>query len=157
MPLEKTFSSSDSPTREAAAATLSELRNTYGDKASLLTEANEAKTRLLIIDSILESLGWLKDDFNPEHPVQHVGFTDYLISTDNIPRFIIEAKRVGKTFIRPQTGLKKTVYQLSYVRSSFGPAVTEVINQAEGYAKETGVPYAVITNGAEWILIQAIP
>lgn len=157
MPLEKTFSSSDSPTREAAAATLSELRNTYGDKASLLTEANEAKTRLLIIDSILESLGWLKDDFNPEHPVQHVGFTDYLISTENIPRFIIEAKRVGKTFIRPQTGLKKTVYQLSYVRSSFGPAVTEVINQAEGYAKETGVPYAVITNGAEWILIQAIP
>jgi predicted type IV restriction endonuclease len=79
MSLEKTFSSSDSPTREAAAATLSELRNTYGDKASLLTEANEAKTRLLIIDSILESLGWLKDDFNPEHPVQHVGFTDYLI------------------------------------------------------------------------------
>ncbi|MGE5658858.1 MAG: P-loop NTPase fold protein [Actinomycetota bacterium] len=157
MSLEKKISSSDSPTREVAAAKLSELRNTYGNKAGLLTESNEAKTRLLIIDSILESLGWKKDDFNPEHPVPHIGFTDYLVSADSIPRFIIEAKRVGKTFRRPQTGLKKTFYQLSYVCSSFGPAVTEVIKQAEGYAKETGVPYAVITNGAEWILIQAIP
>ena len=85
MSVEKTSLYSVSPTREEAAATLSELRKAYGDKASLLTEANEAKTRLLIIDRILESLGWSKDDFNPEHPIKHVGFTDYLISADDIP------------------------------------------------------------------------
>ncbi|MEG4806642.1 AAA family ATPase [Microcoleus sp. F8-D3] len=157
MPVEKTSSSSVSPTREAAVATLSELRKAYGDKASLLTEANEATIRLLIIDRILESLGWSKDDFNPERPIKRVGFTDYLISADDIPRFIVEAKRVGKTFSRPQSGLKKTDYQLSYIRSSFGPAVSEVINQAEAYAKEIGVPYCVITNGAEWMLIQSLP
>lgn len=150
-------SPNNTPTREAALAVLTELRREYGDKGSVLSGENEAKTRLLIIDNILEALGWSKSDFNPEHPVKHVGFTDYLMSADDVPRFIIEAKRVGQTFIRPQTGLKKTVYQLSYVRTSFGPAVSEVIKQAEGYAKETGVPYAVITNGAEWILMQVIP
>jgi Cdc6-like AAA superfamily ATPase len=143
--------------RELALETLSNLKRKYGDKGSILSSENEAKTRLLIIDSILELLGWSKDDFNPEHSVKHVGFTDYLITADGIPRFIVEAKRIGKTFARPQTGLKKTVYQLSYVRTSFGPSVGEVINQAEGYAKETGIPYSVITNGAEWILMQAIP
>lgn len=145
------------PNREAAIEVLVELRKKYGDKGSALSKENEAKTRLLIIDSILEALGWSKDDFNPEHPVKRVGFTDYLISVDTIPRFIVEAKRIGQTFTHPQIKLKKTVYQLSYVRTSFGPAVSEVINQAEGYSKETGVPYSLITNGAEWILIQAIP
>lgn len=147
----------NAPDREAALATLANLRKEHGDQGSNLFGENEAKTRLLIIDNILEALGWSKKDFNPEHPVKHVGFTDYLITADGIPRFIVEAKRIGQTFMRPQTGLKKTVYQLSYVRTSFGPSVSEVINQAEGYAKETGVPYSVITNGAEWILMQAIP
>ncbi|MHC5734005.1 P-loop NTPase fold protein [Nostoc sp.] len=145
------------PSRESALAVLASLRRQYGDKGSNLCGENEAKTRLLIIDKILESLGWSKEEFNPEHPVKHVGFTDYLITADGIPRFIVEAKRIGQTFIRPQTGLKKTIYQLSYIRTSFGPSVGEVINQAEGYAKETGVPYSVITNGAEWIVMQAIP
>lgn len=150
-------SQNDITNRESALEALADLQKKYGDKGSSLFEENEAKTRLLIIDDILEVLGWSKEDFNPEHFIKHVGFTDYLITADGIPRFIVEAKRIGQTFIRPQTRLKKTVYQLSYVRTSFGPSVSEVINQAEGYAKETGVPYSVITNGAEWILMQAIP
>jgi len=145
------------PNREMALEAIVDLRKKYGDKGSSISSENEAKTRLLIIDNILESLGWSKEDFNPEHSVKHVGFTDYLITADGIPRFIVEAKRIGQTFIRPQAGLKKTFYQLSYVRTSFGPSVSEVINQAEGYAKATGVPYSVITNGTEWILMQAIP
>ena len=102
-------------------------------------------------------MGWPKDNFNPERAVKNYGFTDYLMEADGIPRFIVEAKRIGQTFIRPNTKLKKTDYQLSYLRSSFGQSVSNVIDQAEGYAKETCIPYAVITNGAEWILMQAIP
>jgi GTPase SAR1 family protein len=143
--------------RESALASLIRLQSKYGDRGASLCNENEAKTRLLIVDSILEILGWDKEEFNPEHPIKNVGFTDYLITLDSIPRFIVEAKRIGKTFVRPGNRLKKTSYQLSYVRTSFGPSVGEVINQAEGYAKETGVPYSVITNGAEWILMQAIP
>jgi Cdc6-like AAA superfamily ATPase len=151
------MSSNNLINRELALASLMKLQAKYGSKGANLCGENEAKTRLLIIDSILEILGWSKEDFNPEHPIKNVGFTDYLITLDSIPRFIVEAKRIGKTFVRPGNKLKKTSYQLSYVRTSFGPSVGEVINQAEGYAKETGVPYSVITNGAEWILMQAIP
>lgn len=145
------------PTRETALATIANLRNKYGDKGHSLFGDNEAKTRLIIIDDILESLGWSKDEFNPEHSVKHVGFTDYLMKADDVPRFIVEAKKIGQTFIRPKTGLKQTVYQLSYVRTSFGPSVSEVIKQAESYAQATGITYSVITNGAEWMLMQAIP
>lgn len=144
------------PDRDTALAALSSLRKEYGNRGANLFGENEAKTRLLIIDSILNALGWSKKDFNPEHPIKHVGFTDYLMTADGIPRFIIEAKRIGQTFICPQAKLKKTTYKLSYVRTTFGPSISEVIDQAEGYAKETGVPYSVITNGAEWLLIQAI-
>ena len=143
--------------RETALKVLTNLQNEYGGQSSTFFGENEAKTRLLIIDKILEALGWDKKDFNPEHAVKNVGFTDYLMIADDIPRFIVEAKKIGQTFVRPTMGLKKTTYKLGYVRTSFGPSVSEVINQAEGYAKETGVPYSVITNGAEWMVMQVIP
>ena len=145
------------PTREKALEILTDLRKEYSDKGKKLFGENEAKTRLLIIDTILESLGWSKKDFNPEQVIKNHGFTDYLMEAEGIPRFIVEAKRIGQTFIYPNSKLKKTDYQLSYIRSSFGQSVSNVIDQAEGYAKETSIAYAVITNGAEWILMQAIP
>ena len=145
------------PTREKALEILTNLRKEYSDKGKKLFGENEAKTRLLIIDTILESLGWSKKDFNPEQVIKNHGFTDYLMEAEGIPRFIVEAKRIGQTFIYPNSKLKKTDYQLSYIRSSFGQSVSNVIDQAEGYAKETSIAYAVITNGAEWILMQAIP
>jgi len=144
-------------TRESAAEHLSDLRRKYGEQPTALSTANEAKTRLLLIDSILEALGWSRDDFNPEEPAKNVGFMDYLISVDGIPQFIVEAKRVGETFGHPNTGLRKTDYQLSFIRGAFGPAVSDVINQAESYCIQTGVAHAVVTNGAEWFLFQAIP
>jgi hypothetical protein len=145
------------PTREQAKAKLAALREQYGERASALSTENEAKTRLVLVDSILEALGWSRDEFNPEQAAGHIGFTDYLVSADDIPRFIVEAKRTGTTFRHPRSGLKKTEYQLSYIKSSFGPAMSEVIKQAEGYSVETKIPFVVVTNGAEWLLIQAIP
>lgn len=145
------------PTRENAAATIASLKNQYGERASSLNSENEAKTRLLLVDSILVALGWDRKDFNPEQPVGTIGYTDYRMVADNISRFIVEAKRVGHTFGNPRVGLRKTDYLLSYVRSTFGQPVSEVIDQAESYCNETGVPFAAITNGGEWLLIQAIP
>jgi hypothetical protein len=145
------------PTRENAAATIASLKNQYGERASNLNSENEAKTRLLLVDSILIALGWERKDFNPEQPVGTIGYTDYRMVADSISRFIVEAKRVGHTFGNPRVGLRKTDYLLSYVRSTFGQPVSEVIDQAESYCNETGVPFAAITNGGEWLLIQAIP
>jgi Cdc6-like AAA superfamily ATPase len=156
MAKEKSNSDSINVSRESAADVLAELRNTYGSKAGQLSEVNEAVTRLLIIDKVLESVGWKKEEFNPETPVKNVGFTDYLLSIDHIPKLVVEAKRVGQTFVG-KTGLKKLDYSLSFIKNHFNRAVTEVIKQAESYAKAKGVPFALITNGAEWILFQVIP
>jgi len=57
--------------REVALEAIVDLRKKYGDKGSSICGENEAKTRLLIIDDILEALGWSKEDFNPEHSVKH--------------------------------------------------------------------------------------
>ncbi|ANV86963.1 P-loop NTPase fold protein [Picosynechococcus sp. PCC 7117] len=141
-------------TREDALKRLEQIQKKY-DRDTLIRKAiNEAETRLLIIDEILSLLGWAKDDFCPEHTVKNVGFIDYLITADNIPRFIVEAKRVGQTFIYPTKKLQKSQYSLGYMRTAFGQSLTEVITQAEGYSQEKGVPFSVLTNGAEWILIQ---
>lgn len=122
-----------------------------------MSAENEAKTRLLLVDSILVTLGWERKDFNPEQPAGTIGYTDYRMVADGISRFIVEAKRAGHTFGNPRLGLRKIEYQLKYIRSTFGQAMSDVINQAEGYCNETGVPFAIVTNGGEWLLIQAIP
>lgn len=145
------------PTRESAAATIASLKDQYGERAGSLNAENEAKTRLLLVDSTLAALGWDRKDFNPEQPAGTMGYTDYRMVADSISRFIVEAKRVGHTFGNPRVGLRKTDYLLSYVRSTFGQAVSEVIDQAESYCNETGVPFSVITNGGEWLLMQAVP
>jgi hypothetical protein len=143
-------------TREVALTKLAALRNKYAAKAEHVAAMNEAKTRLLLIDEVLLALGWNKDDFNPEHAAGAAGFTDYLLSVDGYPRLVVEAKRTGHTFISNKRHTRSE-YSLPYARTAFGQAFSEVLDQAERYAREHGVPYAVLTNGGEWVLVQVIP
>lgn len=63
---------------------------------------NEADTRLKIIDEILfNCLGWDKDKVTVESHV-HDGYVDYKLGTQG-HRFIIEAKKVGRSFQFPNT------------------------------------------------------
>jgi hypothetical protein len=160
--MKKTKSKASEPSimpREDAHKILAALRSKYGCNAEKLSSANEANNRLLIIDEILQSLGWPKDDFNPEKSLESApGFLDYLISTEETPHFIVEAKRTGVTFGHSRSGkLNKQSYTLKYIRSAFKGALSDVVNQALRYSVSSTVPYAVITNGCEWILIQAMP
>jgi len=117
---------------------------------------NEAATRLLIIDRILISLGWERNSFHPEEFVGMTGYTDYKLEVDEIPRLIVEAKKAGNTFTDSRQRLgKESRYKLGYLRSQFGQLLTDVIQQAERYCFDTGVPFAVLTNGLEWFVIQA--
>jgi predicted type IV restriction endonuclease len=142
--------------RESALSSIQGLRQEYGERAKRLASANEAQTRLLLVDRILQVLGWGWDDFNPE-TAKRRGHTDYLMTVDGRPRLVIEAKRVGHTFGFPRSGMLKTEYPLKYLRTAYGPPLTEVIEQAERYTLDSGVPFAALTNGAEWMLIQMIP
>lgn len=145
----------DAPTRESALAVLRKIRAEAGSDPNLAS-LNEAKTRLLVIDELLMALGWPKHEFNPEERAGGTGFTDYLLSIEDRPRLVVEAKRTGRTF-KSNKRHTKSEYTLSYVRSAFGQMVSDVLEQARGYAKEHGVPFAAITNGGEWLLVQLIP
>src|SRR4051794_26028773 len=61
-----------------------------------LHEMNEATTRLLVIDRVLNILGWTNEDFNPEELVPGEGFTDYLLQVDGQSRLVVEAKKAGR-------------------------------------------------------------
>lgn len=144
-------------TREAAFVRLGELRKKYAQKSTSLCDVNEATTRLLVVDEILIILGWDKKDFHPETKVGLKSFTDYSLSINSATRLIVEAKRIGHTFASPKSVLRKTEYEYGYVQSAFGPALSEVLAQAKTYCEQTRVPFAVATNGAEWVIAQLIP
>lgn len=143
--------------RERLSEVVSALRERFQDKHDKLSEANEAKTRLLMIDEVLMALGLPKDSFRPETRTSDGTYMDYLITLDGFPRFVVEAKRIGHTFAPSSKSLRKTEYLLSYMRTAFGAPFTEVLNQAEGYCRDVAVPFAVLTNGAEWVVAQVLP
>lgn len=141
--------------REALQTKLDEIRRKFN--ANEIEGFNEATTRLVIIDEILVELGWDKKEFNPEQSSGAGGFLDYLLTIDRIPTLIVEAKRSGVTFKAPGKSLGKVQYPVTYLKSSFGPALTQVIKQAEDYAYSRRVPFALLSNGIDWLLLQVIP
>ncbi len=119
-----------------------------------LANANEAETRKKLIDEILEGLlGWTPDDMSYEERISEDGTTtyaDYILRTANTP-LLIEAKRMGRTF---DTGPSKRRRTLS------GPIldgeVGDAIRQARDYCRKKNIPYAVVTNGGQWIVFPAV-
>lgn len=143
--------------REESFTIFKTLVNKYQNVSSLIHTANEATTRLLLIDEILILLGWKKEDFNPEYNCQQAGFADYALSINKIPRVIVEAKRIGVTFGFPQRKFTQNEYAVSYFKSAFRKELTDIIMQAQGYCVNQGVPYAAITNGSEWMVLPMLP
>jgi AAA ATPase domain len=147
-----------SATREDAFEGLKALRIKHGLHAGTLQHANEASIRLLLVDEILSLLNWDKQQFNPETKVpNNGGYTDYQLGERNMPRLIVEAKRLSHSFGTARQVLHKTEYDLAYLQSAFGPGCTEIVTQAKRYCEQTRVPYAILTNGGEWIIAQLIP
>lgn len=119
-----------------------------------LHDANEAETRKKLIDKIIESvLGWNDDDISYEERVAEDGnitYADYIIRTADVS-ILIEAKRIGKTFsFVPDK--KKVKLSGSFMQSDAG----EAIKQAREYCRKKSIPFAVVTNGSQWILFPAV-
>ena len=143
--------------RESAFTSFKKFIVKFKKKKRFLYKANEATTRLLIIDEILQILGWQKKDFNPETYCKGAGFLDYLLKNGAVSRLVVEAKKGGNTFNSPSQQLTKQEYKTSYFKRAFKNNLTEVIEQAQKYCMEQCVSYAVITNGGEWLVLQLIP
>ncbi|MBI1173804.1 MAG: hypothetical protein GC139_00890 [Sideroxydans sp.] len=122
-------------------------------KGVQLGNANEAATRLKVIDRILrEVLGWDDEDISPEERVSEDGSTtyaDYVLRTANTA-IVVEAKKASANFTIP-TGVRKQKLSSSFVSGEVGSA----IKQARDYARKLGIDFAAVTNGAIWIIFPA--
>ncbi|KPV43306.1 hypothetical protein [Alicyclobacillus ferrooxydans] len=117
-------------------------------------ELNEAETRLKIIDELLfECLGWSRDHVTVETHV-HDGFIDYKLGSSG-HRFLIEAKRVGRSFSLPNTFKYETHLTIKHFLKK-QKDLAEVYEQAVRYAHESAVKFCVLTNGADWIVFPGV-
>ena len=91
---------------------------------------HETRTRQLLIDPLLRSLGWSVEDplmVQLEYLTDR-GWIDYALVSGRWPLVVLEAKRLG-TALNPH-------------------AVTQALN----YAGWTGATHIIVTNGNEWSL-----
>lgn len=112
----------------------------------------EEDTRFQVIDRLLiEILGWSRDEIQMEKNTEG-GYADYLLQIGGRNKIILEAKRGSKTLIDSNKDSMSN-YKLS------GPVLKSAadgIKQAQNYCSSTGVQYAVLTNGQQWIFFRAI-
>lgn len=117
-------------------------------------DSNEAETRKKLIDKVLEDvLGWNDDDISYEERVSEDGktrYSDYIIRTANVS-FLIEAKRVGVSFYSVPSGKKQKLCG-QIMEGETGDA----IKQARDYCRKKAIPFAVVTNGWQWLIFAAV-
>ena len=94
---------------------------------------NESPTRQLLIDPLLDALGWDFEDSRRvvlEFPIGRLR-TDYALIVDGRPKIAVEAKRFG-------------------TRLSGAPT-----KQVLRYADKASIRYALVTDGAVWRMFDA--
>jgi GTPase SAR1 family protein len=118
-----------------------------------LHEANEAETRLKVINDVLYSvLGWTHADVKVEERVSEDGQTtwaDYVLRT-GMTAFVVEAKKVGVALVEAPN-VRRAQLAGKFVSGATG----EAIIQARDYARKLSLPFAVVTNGDRWIIFPA--
>lgn len=118
-----------------------------------LHDANEAETRLKLIERVIfDVLGWTHDDVSVEQRVSEdksTTFADYVIRTAGTS-LVVEAKKVGKTFNDIEDKRRRKLSNV-FVTGLVG----EAIIQARDYCRKLSIPFAVVTNGSEWIVYPA--
>src|SRR3990167_2973055 len=119
----------------------------------ILSNANEAATRLKLIDKVLRDvLGWSDEDISPEENVTEDGgttYSDYILRTANTA-IVVEAKKIGASFTA-EPGQRRVKLSNQFLQSELG----EAIIQARDYARKFGIDYAVATNGSIWAIFPA--
>ncbi|MCF7500643.1 P-loop NTPase fold protein [Pseudoalteromonas sp. L1] len=119
-----------------------------------LHDSNEAETRKKVIDRIVEDiLGWDDLDIAYEERVSEdnqTTYADYIIRTADTS-ILIEAKRIGITF-QSIPKQKKVKLSGNIMEGKTGDA----IKQARNYCRKKSIPFAVVTNGNQWIIFPAV-
>ena len=95
-------------------------------------EGNETRTRQVLIDPVLHTLGWDVGDPNSVELEYRIGrdWADYVLMDSGRPIAVIEAKALGKPLDDKET------------------------MQALNYANSAGIPYMTLTNGDHWRMLE---
>lgn len=115
-----------------------------------LSDQSEADTRAKVIDQILSRvLNWPEANIIRE-PYNEAGFLDYKLVTQR-PVIVLEAKRSGDTFLLPPDVATTRALTVGGVLRTV-KNVKDHIDQATSYCAAGGVPFAVVTNGSQWLI-----
>lgn len=120
-------------------------------------DLTEADTRAQFIDPVLSRLGWSQSAIKREPYAgwaDSKGYIDYLLLIDNRPSFVVEAKRVGRSFSFPESLKKQRTTTYRKLMATAGPDLKEALEQCLRYAQHTGAPYACATTGLEWLFFK---
>jgi hypothetical protein len=114
---------------------------------------NEGTTRLRLIDSILfDVLHWDKNVVTAEEHIRDAGYADYVFLVKGIRSLVLEAKKVGTSFVLPEKDYPERAVPFSMIAHLCKDAHT-AMQQAVRYANSLGARYTVISNGCQWLLM----
>jgi GTPase SAR1 family protein len=115
---------------------------------------NEAQNRFQFVDRLLtECLGWERPHMRVEDTDPTGGRADYILGTP--ARAVLEAKREAKIWHALPTGRPTTVRKLKPMLVA-SKEFTEVVHQVIPYCTMRGAPIAIVCNGRQLALFQAL-
>jgi ABC-type oligopeptide transport system ATPase subunit len=117
-------------------------------------DVTEADTRANVIDKILTQVcGWPDEAIKREPPTER-GYMDYCLMNQKKGYVVIEAKREGKPFTFPHDNMHRSLKLSGSLLTD--KIIKEAIIQVRTYCDNSGVRYAIATNGYAWIVFRAI-
>ena len=115
---------------------------------------NEAQNWFQFIDRLLtECLGWQRPDMRVEEPDGAGGRADYIMG--NPAKAVLEAKREAKLWNALPTGRPTAVRKLKPLLQA-SEEFREVVHQVIPYCSLRGAPIAIVCNGPQLAIFQAI-
>ncbi|HEX8521389.1 MAG TPA: hypothetical protein VF669_03975 [Tepidisphaeraceae bacterium] len=128
--------------------------NRWMDNVLVDPKLNEDTTRMRMIDAILfDVLKWDRNFVLTEPHVKNEGYADYILHTKGGRTLVLEAKKVGATFLLPDREPypgRAVPFQLI---SDKCPDAHKAMQQGVTYANSVGARYTVISNGQQWLLM----
>ena len=127
-----------------------QFTNQLDNLKELTKEDNEAKTRLLAIDTIIFTvLSWNKLDVDVEKYCRN-GFADYVFSSNEVNLLVLEAKKSKADFLLQGENYTDRPYLFGLLAKEC-PAAVAALSQAISYAATLGTRYVAISNGHQWL------
>lgn len=116
---------------------------------------NEAQNRFQFVDRLLtECLGWDRLNIEVENSDELGGRSDYLLGRP--PKAVLEAKRESKLFNVPPTGNPAIIVRKIQPLLSASKTLNDAVRQVLSYCAIKGSQIAIICNGPQTVIFQAI-